>query len=152
YAAGPHWVHIPPVALGLRVHPGIAVDFRRRGQQKSRALRLRETEGLMGAERADLEGLDRQFQIVDRARRAREVEHALEWPLHLDEVGDVVQDQLKAGVALQVVEVRPVAGDEVVHPVAPVDEREQAVAEMRAEKPRGAGYEDAHATGRPMLS
>src|SRR5439155_11377385 len=117
-----------------------------------RTLGRREAEGLMGAERSHLEGLDGQFQVVDRARRAREVEHTLEWPLHLDEVGDVVQDQLKVRVALQVIEVRPAPGDEVVHPNHPVAEREQAVAEMRAEKPGGAGYEDAHATGRPMLS
>jgi hypothetical protein len=80
------------------------------------------------------------------------VEHAFEWPLHLDEVGHVVQDQLKVWVALQVVEVGPVAGDEIVHPDHPVAYREQAVAEMRAEKPGGAAYEDAHATGRPILS
>ena len=49
-------------------------------------------------------------------------------------------------------EVGLVAGDEVVHPDHAVAEREQAVAEVRAEKPAGAGYEDTHATGRPMLS
>ncbi len=106
----------------------------------------------MGAERPDLEGLDRQFQVIDRACRAREVQHTVERPFQLDEVGHVVQDQLEARVALQMQEVALVAGDEVVHPDHAVAEREQAVAEVRAEKPSGARYEDAHATGRPMLS
>ena len=82
------------------MHERVTVDFRCRREQKSRALRLRETEGLMGAERPDLERLDRQLQVIDRACRAREVQHTLERPFQLDEVGHVVQDQLEARVAL----------------------------------------------------
>src|SRR2546426_3471164 len=45
--------------------------------------------------RSHLQRLDGQFQVVHRAGRAREVEHALEWPLHFDEVGHVVEDELE---------------------------------------------------------
>ena len=145
-------IHVAPVALGLGMHQRITVHLRRRSQQEPRALRLRETERLMGAEGSDLEGLDRELQVVDRAGGAGEMEHAFEGPLHFDEVGDVVQDQLKAGMAFQMIEVRAIAGDEVVHPHHSVTEGEEAVAEVGAEEPRSAGYEDAHATGRPMLS
>src|SRR5205809_7208315 len=129
-----------------------SVHFGRRCEEESRTFRLREAEGLMGGERSHLQRLDGQFQVVDRDRGTREVEHALEWPLHLDEVGHVVQDQLEVRVALQMVEVRSVPGDEVVHPDHPVAQREQPVAEMRTEESSGTRYEDAHATGRPMLS
>src|SRR5438034_5233308 len=82
YATGPDRVHIPPVALRLGMHQRIAVHFGGRCEEESRTFRLREAEGLMGAERSHLERLDGQFQVVHRAGRAREVEHALEWPLH----------------------------------------------------------------------
>ena len=55
-------------------------------------------------------------------------------------------------MAFQMIEVRAIAGDEVVHPHHSVTEGEEAVAEVGAEEPRRTGYEDAHATGRPMLS
>ncbi len=80
------------------------------------------------------------------------MEHALERALELDEVGHVVLDELKAGVALQVGDVRGFARDEVVHPDHAVPLREQPVAQVRAQEPRGPGYEDAHARRRPRLS
>src|SRR2546426_4991074 len=128
------------------------LHFGGRCEEESRTFRLREAEGLMGAERSHLERLDGQFQVVHRAGRAREVEHALEWPLHFDEVGHVVEGELEVRVALEMLEVGSVPGDEVVHPDHPVAQREQPVEEMRTEKSSGTRYEDAHATGRPMLS
>src|SRR5256885_12927734 len=71
---------------------------------------------LMRAERADLEGLDRQLEVVDRAGGTGEVEHAVERSLDLDEVGDVVQHELKIALVPQVSDVGRGARDEVVHP------------------------------------
>ena len=42
-----------------------------RGEQEARALRLGQAERLVRAERADLQRLDRQLEVVDRAGRAR---------------------------------------------------------------------------------
>ena len=64
--------------------------------------------------------------------------------------GTLVPHEVPLGVALEMDDVRRIARDEVVHPHHLVPGGEQAVAEMGAEEPRGAGYEDAH--GRPMLS
>src|SRR4029077_19737939 len=113
---------------------------------------LREPEGLVRPQRSDLQRLYRQLQVVDGARGAGEMEHALERSLDLDEVRDVVKNELKVGVTLEVLEVGLVPGAEVVHADDAVAQREQSVTQMRAEEPCRAGYEDAHATGRPMLS
>ena len=70
-AARPDRVDVAPVALGLRVDQRIAVDLRGRGEQEARPLGLGEPERVVGAERADLERLDRQLEVVDRATPAR---------------------------------------------------------------------------------
>src|SRR5437773_10749173 len=80
------------------------------------------------------------------------MEHAVERSLDLDEVGDVVQHELKIALVPQVSDVGRGAGDEVVHPHDAMTLPEQPVAQVRAEKTRGPRYEDAHASGRPMLS
>ena len=66
-------VHVAPVGLRLRVHLRVAVDLARRGEQEARALPLREAERVVRAVRADLERVQRQAQVVDRARERREV-------------------------------------------------------------------------------
>ena len=90
---GPDRVHVPPVGLGLGVHLGIAVDLGGRGQEESRAFGLGQTERIVGAERADLEGLDRELEVVDRAGRRGEVQDAVERPIQRNELGDVVLDE-----------------------------------------------------------
>ena len=76
-------VDVAPVALGLRVDVRVAVDLARRGEQEARAVRLGQPEHVVRAVGADLERVQRQAQVVDRARRAGEVEHAI------DRLGDL---------------------------------------------------------------
>src|SRR4029077_8294349 len=121
-------------------------------EQKAGTLGPRQAEGLVRAERADFQGLNGVVEVVDRARRAREVEHPVERTLDLDEVRDIVQHELKAGMGTEVSDVAGVTGQEIVHSDDAVTLCQQSVAQVRSEKPRGPGYEDAHATGRPMLS
>ncbi len=107
-------VDVTPVGLGLRVHLRVAVHLARRGEQEARALHLREAERVVRPVRADLERLQRQPQVVDRARRAREV---------VDEVDRLRRSRRAAsgragtktnGVAAEVLDVRERAGLEVV--------------------------------------
>src|SRR5207245_10336635 len=116
------------------------------------AFRRVEGEGVVGGDGTDLRRLNPELQVIDGARGAGEVEHALERSRDLDEVRDVVENELKVGVTLEVLEVCLVAGAEIVHAAHAVAQGQQSVAQVRAEKAAGAGYEDAHATGRPMLS
>ena len=152
YAPRPDWIDVAPVALGLGVDQRVAIYLGGGGEQQACALRLGEAEGFVGAERPDLQRLNRELQVIDGARGAGEVEHALERSRDLDEVRDVVENELKVGVTLEVLEVCLVAGAEIVHADHAVAQGQQSVAQVRAEKAAGAGYEDAHATGRPMLS
>ena len=80
------------------------------------------------------------------------MQDGVQGPLELDEVRDVVEDQLEVGVAPQVGDIGRVPREEVVHPDHPVALGQEAVTQVRAKEPRRARYEDAHATGRPMLS
>ena len=66
-------VDVTPVGLRLRMHLRVAVHLARRGEQEAGPLHLREAEGVVGAVRADLQRLQRQPQVVDRARRAGQV-------------------------------------------------------------------------------
>ena len=58
---------LPQYSSGLRMDERVAVNFRGGGEQEARAFVLGQAERLVRAERADLERLDRQFQIIDRA-------------------------------------------------------------------------------------
>ena len=92
-AAGTDRVDVAPVVFALGVDLGIAVDFRRAGQQEPRVLGLGQPERVVGAERTDLEGRDRVSEVIDRAGRAGEVEHVVDRPVDLDRLGDVVLDE-----------------------------------------------------------
>ena len=147
-AAGAHRVHVPPVALGLRVDLRIAVDLGGRREQVARTLGLGQAQRLVGAQRADLERRDGLLQVVDRTRRAGKVENPVHRALDVDEAGDVVLDELEGRVADQVGDVVRRPGDEVVHPDHLVPLGDEPVAEMGAQEAGGAGDEDTHSFGR----
>src|SRR5512138_558849 len=100
----------------------------------------------MGAERADLQRLDRQLEIIEGRRGAREMQHPIDGPLELDVLRDVVLDECKSAAIAELREILARAGDEVVHAddVAPV--LQQEFAEVRADEARRARDEYAHAS------
>jgi hypothetical protein len=77
-AAGADGVDVAPVGFDLRMDEGVAVDLGGGGEQEARALGLGQAEGVVGAQRADLEGLDRQFEVVDGAGGRGEVEDVVQ--------------------------------------------------------------------------
>ena len=94
----------------------------------------------MGALRADLQRLQRQAQVVDRAGGAREVVDEVDRLVDPDPVDDVLVHEREA-IVPEVLDVLERARLEVVdadHPVALLD---QVVAEMRAEEPGAAGHD-----------
>ena len=66
-AARADGVDIAPVGLGLRMFERVAVTFGSGREQELCAFGLGEAEGVVRAERADLERLDRKLEIIDRA-------------------------------------------------------------------------------------
>ena len=83
-------VDVAPVVLGLGMDLGVAVDLRGRGEQEPRPLELRQPEHVVGPVGADLERVERQPRVVDRARRRGEVVDEVDRLVDLDELGDVV--------------------------------------------------------------
>ena len=77
----------------------VAVDLGGRGQQEPRAFGLGQAERVVRAERADLERLDRQLEVVDRAGRAGPVQDVVDRAVDVDVLRDVVADELKILVA-----------------------------------------------------
>ena len=127
-------VHVAPVRLRLWVHLRIAVDLARGGEQEASALELGEPERVVRPVGADLERLQRQAQVVDRAGRAREVVDEVDRLVDLEMARQVVveKEEPLATVVLDVLQ-RP--GLEVVDADDAVLALEERVAEMRAEEP-----------------
>ena len=98
----------------------------------------REVEGALGADRTDLQRLDRVGEVLGRAGGAGEVQHRVDRSGDGDALDDVVLHEDEAGVVGQVGDVLTVTGQEVVDgddlPLA----REQRVAEVRTDEPRPA--------------
>jgi 3-hydroxyacyl-CoA dehydrogenase len=136
-------VDVAPVLLRLRVHGRVAVDLAGRRDQDARVLRLGEAEAVVDAERADLQRLDRDLQVVDRRGRRREVQDVVERSWHMDEVADVLVEELELLQREKVLEVPQVAGDEIVHPDHFIAFADEAIAEVRTEEAGGAGDQDA---------
>ena len=81
------------------------------------------------------------------------MQHTVQRSLDVRVRRDVVAETGEAVIADQMGDVVRMAGDEVVQPDDRVAIGEEAIGEMRAEEPGGAGDEDSHAVApRPMDS
>ena len=133
-------VHVAPVLLRLRVLQRVAVDLRRRREHVPGPLLLRESEGVQGAEAADLERLDRHPQVVERARRRREVQDEVDRAGDVHVVGDVAPDQPEPRLLHEVHDVAGRSGQEVVQADDLHTAIEQVLAEVRSEEPGAPGH------------
>src|SRR5438132_13981763 len=90
----------------------------------------------MCAKRTDFKRLDRLFQIVDRARRRREMQHVIERTLAVDVIGYVVVDERQTVATDQMPNVRRASGDQLVHAAHLVPTIEEELAEVCSEESR----------------
>ena len=93
----------------------------------------------MRAERADLERLDRQLEIVDRARRARPVQHVVHGPVDVDVLRDVVADELESRGSRRCAMLAMSPVSEIVDADDGMTAIEQRFAEMGSDEAGGAG-------------
>ena len=142
-ASGPHRVHVPPVLLVLRVNFRIAVHLTRARDEHPGALGPGETQTIVGPERAHLERLDGNLEVIDGTRRRRKVQDVIQFALDVNELADVVVVELEAVEPREVFDVAQVARDEVVHPDHVVPLGDEAIAEVGAEESGRAGDQDA---------
>ena len=125
------------------MHQRVPVHLGCGRQQEPRSLQLREAERVVRPVRPDLQRVQRQPRVVDRARRRRHVVDEVDPLVDLVVACDVEMLEPEV-VALQVLDVVERAGVEVVDADDPVAAVEQVVAEVGAKKARAAG----HQTGR----
>jgi hypothetical protein len=71
---------------------GVAVDLGGRGQEVAGLLGLGQAERVVGAERADLERLDGELEVVDRRCGGGEVEDDVDRTADLERLRDVVAE------------------------------------------------------------
>ncbi len=100
----------------------------------------------MRAQRANLEGLDREFVVIHRAGGGGEVPNILHRLVEEQELGDILLDELELPVAGEVGDVFDRAGNEIVDADDAVAAGEQQIDQMRTEKARRAGDNGGWAT------
>ena len=118
----------------------IAVDLGRRRDDEPRALGERQAERVVRAERPDLQRLDRQLEVVDRAGGAGPVEHVIDRPFDVDVACHVVADELEVAIA-QVRDVGHLAGEEVVDADDRMTAVEQGFTQVGADESGGSGHD-----------
>jgi hypothetical protein len=121
----------------------ITVTLRSRSQQESSVVFLCDFKTVQRADRTDSQRLDAMLQVIDGARRRREVKDVvdlsgIEWQ------ANIVLEELKLPVVRQVREVLHVASQQVVGTNYRVSLRQHRVAQVRAEESRAAGYQYSH--------
>ena len=121
----------------------VAVDLGRRCEHEARLLRHRQAERVVGAERADLQRLNRQLEVVDRARGTRPVQDEVHGSVDVDVAGDVVADEFEVAAA-EVGEVGEVAREQVVDADDGMAAIEERFAEVRSDESGGAGDDGSH--------
>ena len=132
------------------MHERVAVDLGGGCQEELGALCLGQTERVVGAERADLEGLDRHLEVVDGRRWRCKVHDGVDVAGDPDVVGDIGLHEGEPGVAEEVFDVPGVAGDEVVDGDDFVAACEQCVGNVTSQESGSAGDNDAGHQERPI--
>ena len=138
-AARPDGAHVAPIFFRLRMDERVAVNLRGRGDEEAGVLVFGEAKRLVRAERADLHGLDRDLQVINRAGGRGEVPDVIHRTVEEDEFRHVLLDEFEVRVAAEVDDVVHRAGDKIVEADDFVAARQKQIRQMRAEESGRAG-------------
>ena len=133
-------IHVAAIALGLRMHIGIAVHLAGAGVQDAGAHALGKPQTVDRTHDAGLHGLDRVVLVVPRRGRAGEVVDLVH--LEAERIHHVVAHQLEVVAVEQVIHVALLAGEEVVEADHVVPFAHQPVAEVRTQESGAASDEN----------
>src|SRR5207247_5229295 len=103
------------------------------------ALELRQAEQVVRTVRADLERVQREPQVVDRARGAGEMEDEVDGLLDEERLGQILVDEDEVGAVLDVLDVLQRARVEVVDADHAMALGQEVVAKVRPEEAGAAG-------------
>ena len=143
-------VHVAPVVLGLGMDLGVPVDLAGGGEEEPGVLGLGQPQAVVGAQAADLEGLDGQLQVVAGRGRAGKVEDGVDGALDRQGSAHIVADEAEVTPAHQVLDVGGRPGDAVVDADHLVAALQQPIAQVGAEEAGPARDHDPAPSGRPL--
>jgi hypothetical protein len=123
------------------MHQWISINLRRGGQEESSLFVFRQPQRLMSAERAHLQRLNRQFQIVHRAGWGGKMPHIVHWTINEEKLGDILLNESEVPVSSQMGDVIRRPGHQIVDSNHPVTTCEQTIGKVRSQKPGGAGHQ-----------
>src|SRR5271157_2888817 len=141
--AGADRVYVAPIALPLGMLQRVAVALRGGGVQIAGAMAGGNFKGVFHANRANLQCLYPQAEILRWTGRRSKVEDVIHWA-HVEGLADVPLLKAEAWLIGQVRNVIPAAGAEVIDAFDGVALAQQAVGEVRTEKSGGPGNNNAH--------
>ena len=139
-------IHAAAVVLRLGMHIGIAIHLTGGGQQQAGLHAAGEAEHVVSAEKTGFGGFDRIGLVVNRRGGAGEVPDAVDFKL--DRFGDVVADELKAGVIPPLAHVGLAASEGVVETKHLLTGLHQSIHQVGTKKTSAAGDQVADRTGR----
>jgi hypothetical protein len=99
----------------------------------------RNFEHIAGARRTDIQGLDRMFQVIHRAGERGQMKYAVDLAIQMQGLGNVVFDKVKGWIREKMLNVFPMAGDQIIYADDRVTSLYQAIAQMRADEACGSG-------------
>ncbi len=145
-------IHTSPVRLGLWMDLRIAVHLRGAGEHERGALGLCQPQGVVRTQGSHLQGLNRQLQVIHRARGRGEVEHRFHRTFQIDISAHVVLHDRKARIIGERRQIGLVSRDVVVHSDHFVAVAEEPLGQVGAQKPGRARHQRPHQTAsRPKL-
>jgi len=135
-----------PILLGLRANLRIAINFTR-GRLKNPAIQsLGQAQHIDGTVHARLGGLDRITLVVDWRGRTSQIVNLVN--LHIERERDIVADQLKMHIVMQVIDIGLGASIKIVDTNNIISKRNELVDQVRPKKTGAARYEDLLAVNR----
>ena len=139
-------IHTSAITLGLGMHVWIAIDLTGGGEQQAGLYAAGQAQHVVRAKETGFGGFDRTGLVVNWRSRAGEVTDAIDF--ELDRFGDVVADELKAGVIPPLAHVGLAAGEGVVETKHLLTGLHQSIDQMGTKKTSTAGDQVADRTGR----
>src|SRR5574344_24797 len=148
-AADADGVHVSPVALRLRMHARVTIDFARARLQNTRLDAFRKPEHIDCAHHACLDGLHRIELVMNRACGTRQIKNAV----HFEEnrFRHIVADELEARIIAQMIDVRAAPREKIIEANHFVPVPAKSFAKMRAQESRAARHKRSH-TSSPSSS
>src|ERR1700751_3391255 len=145
-AARADGIDVSPILLGLRGNFRVAITLAGRSEEEFGLFGKRQTEGIVRAERAHFQGLDRELQVIDWACGRSKMENVVDWTRNLDVIGNVCARGAKTRMFVEMRNIGIDAGHQIIEAQNVPALSDQAIAKMRPEKSRTTCHNGPHLT------